>query len=164
MKAKTLRRASAKLAGLLLAALLLPGAAEAADTLDIALDQATLMKLPEKVSTIVVGNPLIADVAVQSGGLVVVTGKGFGTTNLIVLDRAGAVLMERSVVVRGPAGPTVQVYRGIQRETYSCAPDCERRITLGDSADYFTATISQSDARNSTAASGGGGAAKPPAR
>ena len=48
------------------------------------------MKLPEKVSTIVVGNPLIADVAVQSGGLVVVTGKGYGTTNLIVLDRAGA--------------------------------------------------------------------------
>ena len=59
------------------------------------------MKLPEKVATIVVGNPLIADVSVQSGGLVVVTGKGYGTTNLIALDRAGAVLMERSIVVRG---------------------------------------------------------------
>ena len=165
MKAKTLRRARAKLLPvLLLAAFLLPRAVQAAETLDIALDTATLVKLPDKVSTIVVGNPLIADVAVQSGGLVVVTGKGFGATNLIALDRAGAVLLERSIVVRGPGGPTVQVYRGIQRETYSCAPDCERRITLGDSADYFTATISQSDARNSTAASGGGGAAKPPAR
>ena len=70
-------------------------------TLGIVLDQATIMKLPEKVSTIVVGNPLIADVAVQSGGLVVVTGKGYGTTNLIVLDRTGTVLMERSIVVRG---------------------------------------------------------------
>lgn len=161
MKAKTLRHASARLAGLLLAALLLPGAAQAADTLDVALDQATLMKLPEKVSTIVIGNPLIADVAVQSGGLVVVTGKGFGATNLIALDRAGAVLMERSIVVRGPGGPTVQVYRGVQRESYSCTPDCERRITLGDSIDYFTATMGQSEARNSTA---GGGAAKPAAR
>lgn len=162
MKAMTLCRASAKLLpALLLAAFLLPRAAQAAETLDIALDQATLMKLPEKVSTIVVGNPLIADVAVQSGGLVVVTGKGFGATNLIALDRSGAVLMERSIIVRGPVGPTVQVYRGVQRETYSCAPDCERRITLGNSADYFTATISQSDARNNTA---GGSAAKPPAR
>jgi len=162
MKAMTLCRASAKLLpALLLAAFLLPRAAQGAETLDIALDQATLMKLPEKVSTIVVGNPLIADVAVQSGGLVVVTGKGFGATNLIALDRSGAVLMERSIIVRGPVGPTVQVYRGVQRETYSCAPDCERRITLGDSADYFTATISQSDARNNTA---GGSAAKPPAR
>ena len=167
MMAKTLRRADAKIARLapallLAAALLLPRAALAADTLDIVLDQATLMKLPDKVATIVVGNPLIADVAVQSGGLVVVTGKGFGATNLIALDRTGAVLLERSIVVSGPVGPTVlQVYRGMERETYSCTPNCERRITLGDSANYFTATISQSDARNNTA---GSGAAKPAAR
>src|SRR6059058_5530193 len=108
--------------GVFLAAVLLVLAhpASARDTLDVALDQATLMKLPDKVSTIVVGNPLIADVAVQSGGLMVVTGKGFGTTNLIALDRAGAVLMERSIVVSGPRGKdTVQVYRGVQRETFS---------------------------------------------
>ena len=153
-------------AAVLLAAamLLLPRPGLARDTLEVALDQATLMKLPEKVSTIVVGNPLIADIAVQSGGLIVVTGKGFGTTNLIALDRAGAVLLERSIVVRGPSGPTVQVYRGVNRETYSCTPDCERRITLGDSADYFTATITQSDARNGAASSSGSAATKAPAR
>ena len=170
MMAKTLRRADtriARLAPVLLltaAACLAPRLAQAADTLDVVLDQATIMKLPDKVSTIVVGNPMIADVAVQSGGLVVVTGKGFGATNLIALDRAGTVLLERSIVVRGPTGPTVQVFRGVQRETYSCTPDCERRITLGDSADYFTATITQSDARNGAASSGGAAASKAPAR
>ena len=143
---------------------LLPRLAVAAETLAVALDQATLMKLPEKVSTIVIGNPLIADVAVQSGGLIVVTGKGFGTTNLIALDRAGAVLMERSIVVRGPTGPTVQVYRGVNRETYSCTPDCERRITLGDSADYFSAIAGQAEARNGAATSGGAAATKGAAR
>ena len=168
MMAKTLSRAGAKIAGLALflaAAFVLPRAAHAAEKLEVVLDQATLMKLPEKVSTIVVGNPLIADVAVQSGGLVVVTGKGFGATNLIALDRSGAVLMERSIVVSGPTGPTVlQVYRGVQRETYSCTPNCERRITLGDSADYFTATIGQSEARSGSAGSGGAAATKAPAR
>jgi Flp pilus assembly secretin CpaC len=98
-----------------------------------------------------VGNPLIADVAVQSGGLVVVTGKGYGSTNLIVLDRAGAVLMERSVVVRGATDQSVQVYRGVERETYSCTPDCERRITLGDSATYFQGTMDQAESRSSRA-------------
>src|SRR3954451_13921838 len=146
------------------ALLVLAHPASAHDTLDVVLDQATLMKLPDKVSTIVVGNPLIADVAVQSGGLIVVTGKGFGSTNLIALDRAGAVLMERSIVVRGPIGPTVQVYRGVSRETYSCTPDCERRITLGDSADYFGATMGQSDARSGAAGNSGAAAAKAPAR
>jgi Flp pilus assembly secretin CpaC len=157
MKARSLRRADVKIAKLAFALLLsalfvLPGMAQATDTLDIVLDQATIMKLPEKVSTIVVGNPMIADVAVQSGGLVVVTGKGFGSTNVIALDRNGAVLMERSIVVSGPTSQTVQVFRGVQRETYSCTPNCERRITLGDSADYFTATITQSETRNGSAA------------
>lgn len=141
----------------LAAAVLLPGQAPAAEApLGIVLDQATLLKLPEKVSTIVVGNPLIADIAVQSGGLVVVTGKGYGSTNIIMLDRAGTVLMERAIVVRGPSEQTVSVYRGMERETYSCTPNCERRVTLGDSAAYFTATLGQSDIRNaqSVAASG----------
>ena len=150
---------------LILSILLLPGMALAAETMEVVLDQATLMKLPEKVSTIVVGNPMIADIAIQSGGLVVVTGKGFGSTNLIALDRSGTVLMERNVVVSGPRGrDTVQVYRGVQRETYSCTPDCERRITLGDSVDYFAATIGQSDARNGAASNSGAAATKAPSR
>jgi Flp pilus assembly secretin CpaC len=134
-----------------------PLAYAAEEQLGIELDRATLLKLPEKVTTIVIGNPAIADVTVQSGGLAVVTGKGYGTTNLIALDRAGATLMERSIVVRGASKNTVSVYRGMGRETYSCAPDCERRITLGDSGDYFTATVTQTDVRNNQAAAGARG-------
>jgi hypothetical protein len=151
--------------GLILSAFLLPRTAATAETLDVVLDQASLMKLPEKVSTIVIGNPMIADIAIQSGGLVVVTGKGFGSTNLIALDRSGAVLLERSIVVSGPRGrDTVQVFRGLQRETFSCTPNCERRITLGDSAEFFTAIAGQAEARNGAAGSGGAAAAKAPAR
>ncbi len=164
---KATRAGKTSVLGLILSLLLLPRVAPAAETIDVVLDQAALMKLPEKVSTIVVGNPMIADIAIQSGGLVVVTGKGFGSTNLIALDRAGTVLLERSIVVSGPRGrDAVQVYRGVQRETYSCTPNCERRITLGDSAEFFTATAGQSEARNSAASSGGApaAAAKAPAR
>jgi Flp pilus assembly secretin CpaC len=149
-------RAALALASLAAVCMFLQPARAADERLDIRLDQATILKLPEKVSTIVVGNPLIADVAVQSGGLVVVTGKGYGSTNIIALDRAGTVLMERSIVVRGPNGDTVAVYRGVERETYSCTPMCERRITLGDSAAYFTATLGQSDIRNNQSSAVGG--------
>jgi Pilus formation protein N terminal region len=117
----------------------------------VILDQAKLLKLPDKVSTIVVGNPLIADVSLQPGGLMVVTGKGFGMTNLMALDRAGNVLMEKSVEVKGPTGDLVVLYRGVERETYSCTPICERRITLGDSNTYFEAVIGQSGSRNGQA-------------
>jgi hypothetical protein len=131
-------------------AIIAPRPAPAADV-SVILDQAKLIKLPEKVATIVIGNPLIADATLQPGGLMVLTGKGYGTTNLIVLDRAGAVLLEKSIEVQGPREHLVVLYRGIDRETYSCTPSCERRITLGDSNAFFNLTITQSATRNAQA-------------
>jgi Flp pilus assembly secretin CpaC len=123
------------------------------ETIKINLDQAKLLKLPEGISTLVVGNPLIADVAVQSGGTMVVTGKGYGNTNLIALDRNGAMIMEHQIEVQGPLGKVVVVYRGVERESYSCTPVCERRITLGDTQNYFAQTLTQSGTLNTQAQS-----------
>jgi Flp pilus assembly secretin CpaC len=131
----------------------------AADTIDVKLDQATLLKLPPNVATVVIGNPMIADAAMQPGGLLVITGKGYGSTNMIALDRAGEKLMDRSVEVSGPRDNVVVVYRGVERESYSCTPQCERRITLGDAPPYFESTVAQSGTRNG-AATGAAPAAK----
>jgi len=116
------------------------------------LDQARILKLPERAATVVVGNPLIADLSIEPGGIAVVTGKGYGATNFIVMDRAGAVLFEKSVEVTGPSGRTVVVYRNINRETYSCTPDCSRRITLGDFPEFFEKTLAETTSRNAQAA------------
>ena len=111
------------------------------------------MKLPEGVATVVIGNPLIADATLQSGGILVLTGKGFGATNLLALDRTGRVVTNKTVEVVGAKGADlVVVYRGMERESYSCAPVCERRITLGDSPAYFNNALSQSGTRNREAA------------
>lgn len=130
------------------------GPAAATETVSVILDQAQVMRLPDKVATIVIGNPLIADATVQAGGLLVLTGKGYGTTNLLALDRTGAVLMERAITVEGPRDHLV-VYRGVERESYSCSPECERRITLGDSQPYFDATLAQTGNRSGQAQGGG---------
>lgn len=128
------------------------GTSAQADTVTVSLDQAHIMKLPERVATIVIGNPLIADATLQSGGILVLTGKGYGATNMLALDRSGRVVMDKTVQVLGPSGgDLVVVYKGVERESYSCAPECERRITLGDSAPYFAATLSQTGTRNGQA-------------
>ena len=113
------------------------------DTIAVNVDQAKLVRLPGKVATIVVGNPLIADVTLQPGGMIVVTGKGYGATNFIALDRGGEILVDRQIQVEGPSDRLVTVYRGIERESYSCMPLCQRRVTLGDSDQYFNTTMSQ---------------------
>ena len=126
----------------------------------VSVDQAKLVKLPAGIATIVVGNPLIADVTLQNGGVVVVTGKGYGATNFIAMDRAGQVLVDRQIQVQGPSDQLVTIYRGVERESYSCMPICQRRVTLGDGENYFKSTIDQAGSL-STQASHGAAASKP---
>ncbi len=130
---------------------LLGSAVARADTIDVLVDQATVVKLPEKVATLVVGNPLIADVSLQPGGTMIVTGKGYGATNVMAIDRGGAVLLDRMIQVEAPTEKLVTVFRGINRETYSCTPICQQRITLGDGNDFFKSTLDQTGSRNGQA-------------
>jgi hypothetical protein len=122
-----------------------------ADAIAVNVDQAKLVKLPTRVATIVVGNPLIADVTLQTGGILVVTGKGYGATNFIAMDRAGEVLVDRVIQVEGPSDQVVTIYRGIDRESYSCMPVCQRRVTLGDGEGYFKSTMDQAGSLSSNA-------------
>jgi Flp pilus assembly secretin CpaC len=101
----------------------------------------------------VIGNPFVADGTIQSGGLLVVTGKGYGTTNLIALDARGAVLTEYTVKVAAPRDNTLTLWRGVERETWTCGQSCERAVVLGDSKGYFDLTKAQQDSRNGLAES-----------
>src|SRR2546430_6815333 len=123
----------------------------APESVSVNVDQAKLVRLPGKIATIVVGNPLIADVTLQAGGIVVVTGKGYGATNFIALDRSGEIVVDRLIQVEGPSDQLVTVYRRVERESYSCMPICQRRVTLGDGGDYFKATMDQAGFLASTA-------------
>ena len=128
----------------------------AAPPIVVHVDQARIIKLPERAVTVVIGNPLVADLTLQPHGLAVITGKGYGATNVIVLDKDGSVLAEHNVEVQEPVDPTVVVYRGADdRETYSCTPDCSRRLTLGDNPDYFDKTMTQITSRNTQATAAG---------
>lgn len=164
MRKEMLRR-HARVGLLVVAAVLASPAAgvaeSTADTIGVNVDQAKLVRLPGKVATIVVGNPLIADVTLQPGGMIVVTGKGYGATNFIALDRVGEILVDRQIQVEGPSDRLVTVYRGIERESYSCAPLCQRRVTLGDSDAYFTNTMNQAGSLSSSASGSAGAGAKP---
>ena len=146
--------------GFVIAATAIPGPAQAADPVEMSstgepitvyLDQAKILKLPDRTATLVVGNPLIADVSVQPGGILVLTGKSYGMTNLVALDRAGTMLMEHPIQVQGPRDKVVVLYRGVERESYSCAPTCERRIMLGDTPNYFATTLTQTGTLNQLA-------------
>ena len=76
--------------------------AYAVDAITVQTDRAQVLKLPARTTTVVIGNPMIADVSVQKNGSMIVTGKSYGTTNLIAQDSSGVVLGESLIKVEAP--------------------------------------------------------------
>jgi Flp pilus assembly secretin CpaC len=133
-----------------IAAALSTGAAQSlgAETADddnfvVLIDQASLLTLDRSAAQIVVGNPSIADVSVQSGKVLVVTGKSFGETNLIAIDAEGRVIASRLLIVQEPRTGFVTLYRGAARQTLHCAPYCTPQLVIGDAPDNFGSVSSQ---------------------
>jgi Flp pilus assembly secretin CpaC len=157
-------RAYSLLRSLAVAILLVPASAFAAPAptggpIAVNMDQAKLIRIPERSATIVIGNPLVADITLQPGGIIIVTGKSYGATNFVAMDRNGEVLVDRIILVQSAADPIVTVYRGVERESYTCTPICQPRITLGDSERFLKAALDQAGALSGQAA--GAAAAKP---
>lgn len=135
-----------------------PAHAETASKLvAVVLDQATVEKLPARVSTLVIGNPMIADVTMlKTGAAMVVTGKGYGQTNLIALDSDGVVLLEQQLRVL-PAKTVVVLQNGTSHVSYSCNPDCMPTVQLGDDPKSFNDAGGEISSRNGFAMGGSPG-------
>lgn len=112
-------------AGLCVGAALLALPAGANEPIEVLMNQAKIVKLAGPADTIVIGNPLIADASVQDASTIVLTGKGFGVTNLVVLDADGVPIVDEQVVVSRQSANSVRVYRRSEVQTLSCTPYCE---------------------------------------
>ena len=120
----TAMKSSFLLAALLVVpAFLLP--AKAGAGIEVTMNQAKIVKLTRPADTIVVGNPAIADASVQDASTIVLTGKGFGVTNLVVLDRDGSPIVDEQVTVVRQDASSVRIYRRASVQTMSCTPYCE---------------------------------------
>jgi Flp pilus assembly secretin CpaC len=127
-------------------------AACAADLM-VRFDQSQLLRLPRPATEVIIGNPSIADVAIQGGNLLVVTGKMFGVTNIIALDAQRNVIQDQRVVVERDEQRTVMLYKGRLRESYSCTPSCSPTITVGDDTEFFDRVSKAALTKNSASSS-----------
>lgn len=123
-------RLSALLAALALA--VVPGAASA-QTLNVEIDRSARVQLAGAASSVIVGNPQIADVSVVDANTLFITGKGYGVTEVVAVDGVGRTLFQREVVVTGGSTGSVRVWRGGQATEMACASSCAPSIrSLGD--------------------------------
>jgi Flp pilus assembly secretin CpaC len=138
-------------------ALASPAPAADGDPMLITLDQAVVLRFPEAAQAVIIGNPSIADATILNTTTVVLTGRSFGTTNLIVLATDGTTIVDQLLTVRGNDLTQVTVFRRSIRETYSCNPICQPTLNVGDAPSIFDLTAQQLQTRGAMANGGAGG-------
>jgi Flp pilus assembly secretin CpaC len=134
----------------------LAAAPAAALAMLVPINHAERIDLRGGAASVVVGNTSIASVTVVDTHTIYIMGRSAGSTNVIVLDKAGRLLFTRDITVAG-TGSNVNLYRGAKRTQVNCTYSC---VELADSDQQSTASIKDpadmSSAMRAVAAIAGG--------
>lgn len=129
---KMTRRLSIAAAFATVAAVFVGAPAKANDGIQVVMNQAKIVRLTRPADTIVVGNPQIIDAAVQDPTTIILTGKGYGVTNLVILDEDGEPIVDEAMYVSRDTQKSLRVYRRANVDTLSCTPYCEEAFSGED--------------------------------
>lgn len=120
--------------------------AQAADdaAISVNVNMARVLRINAPAATVIVGNPGVADVTIQDPQTLILTGKSYGQTNLIVLDNRGEPVADTMIQVVQQQAGVMTVYQGLNRTSLSCAPICQPTVMLGDQADFTSGVVASS--------------------
>ena len=106
--------------------------------LSVVVDEAKLLRLDDAAAQIIVGNPGIADITIQNTKLLVLTGKSYGTTNLIILNKHGETILNTHISVDDDHSRSVTLHKGSYRASYHCSTDsiCNAETDIGDAVPH----------------------------
>ena len=135
----------ARLASLSIATTLL-AAGSFAQQISVEASKSVPLRIKGAASSVVLGNKNIADVSIHSENLMFITGKAYGTTNLLVFDKDGRQLFSSDVVVTANSANLVTVNKSGSSYTFDCAPECRPVMSTGDNAEYFDGLAKQHQA------------------
>ena len=107
-------------------------------------NMARILRISAPAATVIIGNPGVADVAIQDPQTLVLTGKSYGQTNLIVLDAQGNPIADTMIEVIQETADVVTMYLGGARTTLACSPTCQPTIMMGDDLSFSNATVASS--------------------
>ena len=128
----------------------MPALAQDSAPISVNVNMARVLRINAPAATVIVGNPGVADVTIQDPQTLVLTGKSFGQTNLIVLDSVGNPIADTLIDVVQMQG-VLTVYQGAGRTSLSCAPVCHPTIMIGDDTEFTANNIASSQMVKSTA-------------
>lgn len=119
-----------------LAPLLVVGAAPVlaqTSPINIGVDGVQRVTLRGAAASVIVANPLIADVTVVDANTLFITGKGYGVTEVAAVDSIGRTLFQNRVIVTGGQSGSVRLWRGAEATEMACAASCSPSVRTVES-------------------------------
>ena len=120
-----MRRAAGSLLLTLLVAASAVATSATADSTVIHTSQSRRILLHGAAASVLVGDPAVADVTLLDAHSIILVGKSYGATDVLVLDRDGRTLFDSHVMVTAPDTGVVTIHRGVNTAEYSCSPRCQ---------------------------------------
>ena len=125
------------------AATLAVSASALAQQFSVEANKTRQLKVNGNPATVVIGDPTVADITVHNNNLLFISGRTFGSTNLLVYDADGKQIYSGDIVVTTNTTNFVAINRGGATSTYDCAPRCRTVTVLGDDQEYFSSALNQ---------------------
>ncbi len=129
-------------------------AGQAAAAVVVPIDQTMRVSFSGAAETVFIGNPSVADAVIVDSHSLMLTGRGYGVTNLLVVDHAGRTIFNQEVMVSAHDAGRVTVQHGASILNYTCTPRCERTPMPGEGSDTFGAYAGPYDTYAGRARSG----------
>lgn len=95
---------------------------------NVQIDQTQRVQLGGAVGSVIVANPLIADVTVVDANTLFIIGRGYGVTQVVAVDQIGRTVYQSDVVVTGGSTGAVRVWRGAKATEMACSTSCSVNI------------------------------------
>lgn len=102
--------------------------------LNVEIDRSARVALRGAASSVIVGNPAIADVTVVDANTLYIVGKGYGVTEVVAVDAIGRPLFQSQIVVTGGSTGSVRMWRGGQVTEMACGGSCSPSIRATDAS------------------------------
>ncbi len=119
-------------------------AVEQTAPISVNVNMARILRISAPAATVIIGNPAVADVTIQDPQTLILTGKSYGRTNLIVLDGNGNPIADTLIEVVQLQAGSLTIYQGLKRTSLACLPICQPTIMLGDDAEFLSNNIANS--------------------
>lgn len=122
----------------------------------VEINKTSVLRLPVPAAAVVIGNPEIADISVHSSDTLLLNGRGYGETNILVFDEFGQTVMNAEIQVRAPKSDSgIRVnFIGEGQKTYSCTPHCVPAPIKGDASSFVGQFEGQAITTTNTIATG----------